>query len=110
VSEALRNLPVSEKIQLNAQIKGRNTIRALKRAQHAQNPTRYPEDASDNESVVTISEEDAISPASRLHASIQSLSQASGKQIIRLLQQNGPKRAREDDERRPEARQVAKRI
>ncbi|KAJ7209779.1 hypothetical protein GGX14DRAFT_395211 [Mycena pura] len=87
VIAALKNLPKASKRQKNTDITARNAERALKHAQHIENTVRFPDDTSDTESLVTISDdEDALSPASRLYSTIGKLSPASSKALLRVIQ------------------------
>ncbi|KAJ7214871.1 hypothetical protein GGX14DRAFT_359910, partial [Mycena pura] len=96
VIAALKNLPKASKRQKNLDITARNAERALKHAQHVEDAARFPDDASDAESTITVSDdEDTLSPASRLYSSIGKLSPASGKALLRVIQSS--KRGRDDE-------------
>ncbi|KAK7041247.1 hypothetical protein R3P38DRAFT_2768608 [Favolaschia claudopus] len=83
VISVLQGLPLTVKKKKNAEIVERNAERALKRVQHAENPTAYPADASDDESIITLPKEEP-SPASALHDAIRNkLSPNSGKTVLR---------------------------
>src|SRR6201996_7729190 len=82
VTAALKNLPKASKRQKNTQ--------------HIENAARFPDDASDAESLVTVSDdEDTLSPASRLYSTIGKLSPASGKALLRVIQSS--KRGRDEE-------------
>ncbi|KAJ7209146.1 hypothetical protein GGX14DRAFT_364730, partial [Mycena pura] len=96
VIAALKNLPKASKRRKNIDITARNAERVLKHAQHVEDATRFPDDASDAESLVSVSDdEDTLSPASRLYSSIGKLSPASGKALLRVIQST--KRGRDDE-------------
>ncbi|KAJ7718449.1 hypothetical protein B0H16DRAFT_1797425 [Mycena metata] len=101
VSKVLRDLPKSLKVKKNIAIAERNGDRALKRVLHEEDVGAYPDDASDDESTITVSEdEDAMSPASRVHAAVMASSPNSGKRLLRLMGAGGSKRSRDEDEKK----------
>ncbi|KAJ7711685.1 hypothetical protein DFH07DRAFT_786054, partial [Mycena maculata] len=105
VAVALSKLPKASKRQKNTEIAARNAERELKHAQHFHDASLHPDDSSDNESLITVSDdEDALSPASRLHAAIGKLSPESGKAVLRALHSN--KRGRDDEV--PKAKPISK--
>ncbi|KAJ7207433.1 hypothetical protein GGX14DRAFT_635145 [Mycena pura] len=96
VIAALKNLPKASKRRKNMDITARNAERALKHAQHVENAALFPDDVSDDESLVSVSDdEDTLSPASRLYSTIGKLSPASGKALLRVIQSS--KRGRDDE-------------
>ncbi|KAJ7497704.1 hypothetical protein FB451DRAFT_1359892 [Mycena latifolia] len=65
VSDALKKLPKHIKLKKNQEIEDRNALRTVKAVQHASDPVKYPDPASDEESIITTSDAgDVLSPAS----------------------------------------------
>ncbi|KAF7368674.1 hypothetical protein MVEN_00191700 [Mycena venus] len=106
---ALADLPKSLKKKKNAEIVERNAEREFKRAEHVDDPTNC-EDASDDESLITVSDdEDAASPTTRLADIMEKLTPTSRKVLIRATLTN--KRQRDnDDVTKSEARRQVKKL
>ncbi|KAJ7090548.1 hypothetical protein C8R44DRAFT_564016, partial [Mycena epipterygia] len=60
VIDALKGLPRRMKINKNNDIADRNAARKLKNAEHATDPIKFPDAASDEESLITVSDEAAL--------------------------------------------------
>ncbi|KAJ7777832.1 hypothetical protein DFH07DRAFT_766067 [Mycena maculata] len=89
VSNALKALPKSLKKKKNELIVERNGKHGLLRAQHAADAIAFPDYVSDDESTITVSDdEDFLSPASNLHKAIMASSPKT---------EESHKRSREDD-------------
>ncbi|KAJ7452621.1 hypothetical protein FB451DRAFT_1282720, partial [Mycena latifolia] len=56
ISDALKKLPKHLKLKKNQEIEDRNALRTVKAAQHASDPVKYPDPASDEESIITTSD------------------------------------------------------
>ncbi|KAJ7752253.1 hypothetical protein DFH07DRAFT_774542 [Mycena maculata] len=97
VSAALKNLPKASKRSKNVDIEGRNAERVLKHAQHVSDVSAFPDDASDAESLISVSDdEDTLSPASHLYNSMSKMSPGSAKAVLHLMQANKHPRDADD--------------
>ncbi|KAJ7749793.1 hypothetical protein DFH07DRAFT_775293 [Mycena maculata] len=95
VSNALKALPKSLKKKKNELMVERNGERGLLRAQHVADATAFPDDTSDDESTITVSDDkDFLSPASNLHKAIMASSPKTGKILLCAVQSH--KRGREE--------------
>ncbi|KAJ7737124.1 hypothetical protein B0H16DRAFT_1762868 [Mycena metata] len=110
VSKVLKDLPKSLKVKKNVEIAERNGERALKRVLHAEDAAANADDASDDESIITVSEdEDTMSPASRVYTAVMASSPPSGKRLLRLMGAGGSKRSRDDEEKK-ESKPTSKKV
>ncbi|KAJ7696620.1 hypothetical protein B0H14DRAFT_3529727 [Mycena olivaceomarginata] len=76
IINALKKLPQALKLSRNKAIEGRNAERAVRTAEHAHDPVAHPDAASDDESLITVSDipMDALSPLSKVKKVAEKLS------------------------------------
>jgi hypothetical protein len=81
ITDALKKLPRALKLSRNKAIEGRNTERAVRNAEHAHDPVVHPEAASDDESLLTVSDHpiDALSPLGKVKRLVEKLSPSSAR-------------------------------
>jgi hypothetical protein len=103
ITDALKKLPQALKLSRNKAIEGRNTERAVRNTEHAHDPVAHPKAASDDESLLTISDVpiDALSPLGKVKRLTEKLSPSSARDLFLAFMTNNAstsKHAREDDE------------
>ncbi|KAF8140827.1 hypothetical protein K438DRAFT_1518774, partial [Mycena galopus ATCC 62051] len=109
VIDALKKLPRDEKITMNKEIETNNTRRNLLRARHSTNLSEYPDNASDDESVITVEEETPSDPKDILARLSDVLSPRPFKSVLGLIPgPGGAKRTRDGEEPQPTERATAK--
>ncbi|KAJ7121482.1 hypothetical protein C8R44DRAFT_622773, partial [Mycena epipterygia] len=97
ISDALKALPRHLKLKKNSDITDRNVLRKLKNAEHATDPAKYPDAASDEESFITMSDEEQPSPATTITNILAKLTPTSGRALVKTLPFFSSKRTREED-------------
>jgi hypothetical protein len=111
IIKALKKLPRALKLARNKAIEGRNAERAVRTAEHAFDPAAHPDAASDDESLVTVSDipMDALSPLSKVKKVAEKLSPASARDLFLAFMSNNAstsKRARDDDKPKPATKKL----
>ncbi|KAJ7454221.1 hypothetical protein FB451DRAFT_1184972 [Mycena latifolia] len=102
ISDVLKKLPKHIKLRKNQEIGDKNALRTVKAAQHASDPVKYPDPASDEESIITTSDAGAVlSPASTVSSLLSKLSQNSGKNLLHSLPMFAKRKP--DEEEKPGA-------
>ncbi|KAF8158903.1 hypothetical protein K438DRAFT_1753078 [Mycena galopus ATCC 62051] len=107
VIDALKKLPRDEKIAMNADIERNNARRNLTRARHSTDPSMYPDDASDDESTITVEEEVLADPKDVIRRLANALSPNSFKSVLSFIPGLGGTKRTRDGEEPPSAERIA---
>ncbi|KAJ7800427.1 hypothetical protein B0H14DRAFT_3785659 [Mycena olivaceomarginata] len=111
IINALKKLPRALKLSRNKAIEGRNAEHAIRTAEHAHDPVAHPDAASDDESLITVSDipMDTLSPLSKVKKVTEKLSPSSTLDLFLAFMSNNTstsKRVCNDDKPKPATKKL----